>query len=59
MSQIETINPYNDNNKTPQELDGPWEKERITLNSFVQLASLDSVEWISWRNKILRVNKCC
>ena len=38
--------------KTPQELDDPWEKKSFALNSSLQLASLDSVEWISWRNKI-------
>ena len=33
--------------KNPQELDSPWEKKRVTLNSSLQLASLDSLEWVS------------
>ena len=30
--------------KTPQELDNPWQKKTVALNSSLQHASLDSVE---------------
>ena len=33
--------------ETPQELDDPWLKKRVALNSSLQLASLDLVEWVS------------
>ena len=31
--------------KIPEELDNPWEKKRVALNSSLQLTSLDSLEW--------------
>lgn len=29
------------------ELDNPYEEKRVALNSSLQIASLDSVEWVS------------